>query len=328
MELVPANSSSPVPRTSGAAWRRILENDRGLRAGWRLAIFICIFYGFPQLLISTLRRFAPPMPPTPPPQAILPTGQLIAGIVAFLWLLLSTWIMSRIERRPVGSYGLPLVPNAPSRFVSGYVLWGFLPITLVLLVLHAFGAFNFGSLALHGAQIITWGAIWAVVFLSVGLFEEFSFRGYVFQTLADGIGFWPAALILAAGFGAVHMSNPGESRVGIAAAAMFGLFAAATVWRTGNLWLAVGAHAGWDWGQSFVYGVADSGLQVQGHLLNPQIPALAPAWLSGGSVGPEGSVVTLVLWIVMTLVVILFYPRRKPELVVVAMDKDSLPLAR
>jgi hypothetical protein len=305
-------SSSP---SSPHKLAQVFLNDRGLRAGWRLLIFFAIAIGIPRLVIWGISRLSGLGDSSAPaPSAILPWQQLGVGCVAFLWLLLATWIMSRIERRPVGAYGLPLVQSALPRFFIGYLLWGFLPITLVLLTLHAFSAFSFGSLALHGWPILQWGIVWALVFLLVGLVEEFATRGYVLQTLADGIGFWPAAIILAIGFGYGHMGNPGETRLGIVAASLFALFACATIWRTGNLWLAVGAHAGWDWGQSFFYGVSDSGLQAQGHLLEPTIQG--PAWLSGGTVGPEGSVVTLVFWSLMTVAVLVLYRPRGPALVV------------
>jgi hypothetical protein len=62
--------------------------------------------------------------------------------------------------------------------------------------------------------------------------------------------------------------------------------------------------------------VNDSGLQVPGHLFNPHL-AQGPDWLTGGSVGPEGSVVTLVLWVLMTVVFLLLYrKRREPVLVI------------
>jgi CAAX protease family protein len=292
---------------------QIFLNDRGLRAGWRLLIFLAITIGVPRLVIGAIARLSSRASAGPPPAAIIPWQQLIFGCVAFLWLLLVSWIMSRIERRPVGSYGLPLVRSALPRFLHGCVFWGFLPISLALLVLRACGVFFFGNLALHGWQIFQWGAIWALVFLFVGLVEEFATRGYVLQTLADGIGFWPAAVIMAIVFGYGHMGNPGETRMGIVATSLFALFACATVWRTGNLWLAVGAHAGWDWGQSFFYGVSDSGMQAQGHLLEPTIQG--PIWLSGGTVGPEGSVVTLVFWSLMTVAVLVIYRPRGPALV-------------
>jgi membrane protease YdiL (CAAX protease family) len=90
------------------------------------------------------------------------------------------------------------------------------------------------------------------------------------------------------------------------------MFASIVFWRTGNLWLAVGAHAGWDWGESYFYGVNDSGFQAPGHLLNPHIQGAD--WLSGGTVGPEGSILSLLILTVMCVLVWLTYRRRSgPE---------------
>lgn len=152
-----------------------------------------------------------------------------------------------------------------------------------------------------------------MVFLFVGLSEEYLLRGYALYTLAEGIGFWPAVIVLAVLFGIGHSGNPGETRIGLISVVAFALFASTALKYTGNLWLAVGAHAGWDWGQSFFYGVSDSGLRAQGRLLAPTFSG--PAWLTGGSVGPEGSVIALILLGIMTGAILVFY-RRRPELVV------------
>jgi hypothetical protein len=242
--------------------------------------------------------------------------QAIGELVLFLVLLFLAWIMSKIERRSVGVYGLPLQKSAFSGFIRGYFLGGFLPLALLLLVLRGLHVFYFGGLSPLNSQILGWGVLWFFFFLLVGPFEEFSFRGYFLYTLADGIGFWPAAIIQAILFARVHMGNGGETRIGIIAAGVFALFAAATVWRTGNLWLAVGAHAGWDWGQSYFFGVNDSGFQAPGHLFNPHV-AQGPDWLTGGSVGPEGSVVTLILWALMTVLFLWLYRRRREPVLVI-----------
>ena len=70
-------------------------------------------------------------------------------------------------------------------------------------------------------------------------------------------------------------------------AGLGGLFFCLLLRRSGDLWMAIGFHTAWNWGQSFFYGVPDSGASVPGHLFNPTF--LGPAWLTGGTVGPEGS---------------------------------------
>ena len=290
----------------------VFYNSRGLRAGWRLAIFFLMVFGTAGLAQFVIRHAGPTSSGVPRQVSsyLVPVGNGISELILFLVILFFSWIMSRIEHRSVGEYGLPVRKSAISHFLTGYLLWGFLPLTILLVTMRLLGVFDFGNLSLHGAPIVIWGLLWGFMFVMVGFFEEYTFRGYPLHTLAEGIGFWPAALIMSLGFAYVHMGNGGETKVGIIATAVFAMFAAATLRRTGDLWLAVGAHAGWDWGQTYFFGVNDSGMQAPGHLLNPT--QSGPAWLSGGSVGPEGSVLTLILWAVMFVAFLLIY-KRAPE---------------
>jgi membrane protease YdiL (CAAX protease family) len=287
----------------------IFLNEHGLRAGWRLLIFTALL--FVTINLFGVIAFLAGKGLSYPAGSFAPGRQLLLDGSLFLAALVATWLMSKIEGRKLGDYGLPLRRSAAPSFVRGYLLWGFVPLSLLLLTMRAMHVFYFGSVALHQIQIFYWAAVWGLVFLAVALGEEYLYRGYALSTLADGVGFWPAAIILAAFFAYAHTGNPGETRMGIIGVGVFALFVSATIRRTGNLWLAVGAHAGWDWAQSYFYGVGDSGLQVQGHLMDPRISG--PDWLTGGSAGPEGSVLTLVLLVVMTGVVLAVYRTKRSE---------------
>jgi membrane protease YdiL (CAAX protease family) len=102
------------------------------------------------------------------------------------------------------------------------------------------------------------------------------------------MGFWPSAVLLSLMFGFAHKGNAGESWFGEVAAGLIGLFFCLTLRRTGNLWFAVGFHFSFDWGETFLYSVPNSGTVMPGHLLNSSFQG--PQWLTGGTVGPEGSV--------------------------------------
>jgi membrane protease YdiL (CAAX protease family) len=172
-------------------------------------------------------------------------------------------------------------------FWAGAV-WGLMAITALLLVLRAVHAFYFGPVVLHGVRVWKFAAFWAVYFVVVGIFEEFLLRGYALYTLARGWGFWPAAAVLSLMFGVIHMRNPGETWIGLLGVVAIGMFFCLTLYRTGSLWFAVGFHAFWDWGQTFLYSVPDSGTVEPGHLMRPGFQG--GDWLTGGSVGPEASV--------------------------------------
>ena len=283
----------------------IFFNPRGLRPGWRLLIFVALLWILSKaiLFLNIPRRFTP-------------SSLIVNEMLAFAVVVFCSWVMSRIERRNMADYGLPLRKSgALSRFVRGYLFWGFLTLTILLLLLRALHTFYFGTLALHNGAIFSWGIAWAVLFVVVGFTEEYSFRGYILYTLTEGIGFWPAAIVLAALFALAHMLNRGETRIGIIMAALFAIFVSVTLRYTGNLWLAVGAHAGWDWGESYFYGTNDSGTTLPGHMLNSQIAG--PDWLSGGTTGPEGSILCLGLLVIMSVLFAVLYRRaREPVLVV------------
>jgi membrane protease YdiL (CAAX protease family) len=120
------------------------------------------------------------------------------------------------------------------------------------------------------------------------------------------MGFWPAAILLSVAFGAIHLTNAGEEWVGALGAACIGMFFCLTLRRTGSLWFAVGMQASWDWGESFLYSVPDSGAMTPGHLMNPSFHG--SRWLTGGSVGPEGSVLVFVLIAAMWVIFDRLYP--------------------
>jgi membrane protease YdiL (CAAX protease family) len=192
-------------------------------------------------------------------------------------------------------------------FWTGAV-WGLVAITLLLLTMRGIGVFSFGGVALAGLRIVKFAGFWAVLFLVVAAFEEFLFRGYSQFTLARSFGFWPAALLLSALFGSVHLGNKGEAWTGALGAAIIGLFWCFTLRRTGSLWFALGMHAAWNWGETFLYSVPNSGIVEPGHLLRSSFHG--SRWLTGGSVGPEGSVLLFVLVALMWPVFDRAYPAK------------------
>jgi membrane protease YdiL (CAAX protease family) len=208
--------------------------------------------------------------------------------------------MSRIEHRKWGQYGLPARFAFRSHFWLG-ILVGFLAISASLLAIFALHGFHLAGIATHGKTLLLATAAWSSAFVIVGLGEEFAFRGYLQFTLTTGMGFWPAAILLSALFGLAHAFNPGESKSGLFSVVCFAMLFCLFLRRTGNLWLAVGFHAGWDWGQTFFYGVPDSGLAPYHNLFNSSFSG--PTWLTGGTVGPEASIFTP---ITLALVAILF----------------------
>lgn len=126
---------------------------------------------------------------------------------------------------------------------------------------------------------------------------------------AGNVGFWLAAWVTSTLFGFVHVGNNGENWVGIFAAAAIGFVFCVSVWLTGSVWWAIGCHAGWDWGETYFYGTADSGMAARGHYLSTS-PAGNPLW-SGGMDGPEGSILVVGAILLLLVVLLAVYGRGK-----------------
>jgi membrane protease YdiL (CAAX protease family) len=327
---IPAESRADLPSTSSppALSHRLFFGADGLRASWSLLIFFVIIS---LLILPTIPIFRHQLAQqTPAPHTTAAHGPVERGVSAtltqdgllFAVLLVSSFVMSRIERRPFASYGIGATPQALRQLFTG-LLWGVLFLSLLILLLRSIHLLVFDARLLSAAAIPRFAAEWALGFLFVSLFEEYFLRGFLLFTLArglsgiyaailksphtDALGFWTAATLLAFVFGLGHRANPGESSIGLLTAGVAALVFSLSLWRTGSLWWAIGFHAAWDWAQSFLYGVADSGIMMRHHLFATH-PVGTPL-LSGGLTGPEGSVFVLPLLLAVAAVIWVTLPQ-------------------
>ena len=291
-----SSGSSPESPESPQTDRSIRNNDRK-----RLWIWIAFVFFLPGIIIFTFRV------PLKLESPVLTVG-ITLPVKTFMALVavLATWVVARIEKRPLEDYGIPPRQVFGWRFWEGS-LWGFAMLSAILLVLNATGHFQIDSVALHGAAIVRYALAWGAVFFAVAINEEFTFRGYMVFSIAKRARFWRAALISSAIFGAAHLPNPGENAFGILQVVAIGMLFCLMIRRTGNLWFALGFHAAWDWAETFFYGTPDSGLLGVGRLLNTS--SRGPVWLTGGSAGPEGSALVFVAIFLCALLIHLRFPK-------------------
>jgi len=306
----------------------------GLRAGWGLLLFFALFLASAACSGALLRMVSNRIhrhPPTAAAQSrpaalaagMSPKSVFVGEGVTIFSVALATLVMAKVERRKISVYGF----NRQSRlrnFSTGLAC-GVALLSLLIVLLRATGLLVFDARLLFGGSILRYGFVWVAGFMLVGIAEECATRAYAQFTLtrglsaiyrllfgqskakANALGFWTAAILLSFLFGYEHRTNPGESPLGLLSAGLAGFLFSFSLWRTGSLWWALGFHAAWDWAQSFLYGVADSGLMVQGHLFATH-PVGRP-FLSGGLTGPEGSLLLLPVGVVGAIAVVLTLPR-------------------
>ncbi len=131
--------------------------------------------------------------------------------------------------------------------------------------------------------------LFAVMILFGGIGEEMLFHGYGFQILLKLAGPWAAILPVSVLFGLAHSNNLNVTALGLANTAAWGVLLGYAFWRSGDLWLPIGLHVGWNW-MLPVFGVNLSGFTINltGYAMFWKI---GPLW-SGGDYGPEAGLLT------------------------------------
>ena len=315
-------STEPALPPQPSTLHKIFIGKDGLRAGWSLLIYLGILAVLVVAVNVIGHKFFPRNPKAANDASVITIkAGFIQESIPIVLVLLVTWIMSKIERRPNSVYGLGGSRKLPHFFAG--LAWGVTCLSSLVLILWKTGLLVIDRRLIFGSDVLRYGAIWLLGFLLVGLMEEYLTRGYLQYTLTRGLagiyewifktrysgvlGFWTAAVIFSILFGLGHSGNPGESPIGLLAAGMAGLVFCLSLWRTGSLWWAIGFHCSWDWAQSFLYGVADSGLMVQHHLFATH-PVGKPI-LSGGATGPEGSIFIIAILALVSLIIVFTLPQ-------------------
>ena len=265
--------------------RLFLNEDRRLRHIWRAAIFFALVtFGLPALAEPLAKRIFDTLHLKPDLNA---EALAVAEGMNLVFALIATGIFALFERRGLGAYGLPLrrAFGADTRegFLAGILMAGAVAAGMI-----ALGGMQVHGLALTGQALALSALAWLVANVLVGLAEELWFRAYFLQSLWKSVGFWPAAIVIAAIFAALHyFFKEGENIWDVITLVSISMMLCYSVKRTGTLWFAVGFHIAFDFMQFFVIGTPNGNLIPQGRMFD--ITFNGPAWLTGGVLGTEAS---------------------------------------
>lgn len=188
--------------------------------------------------------------------------------------------------------------QAPAELAIG-LLVGLAMLSAVVASLYALGVYEISGPRPASA----WGAI--SMALQSGIMEELMFRAVVMRLLMRAFGVWPALVLQAALFGALHLANPNaNATAAIAIAIEAGLMLAGFYLLTGRLWVSIGVHAAWNFTQGWIWGASVSGIPVVESWLVSNPKPGAPELLSGGAFGPEASLPAMVIGTLVAIVVL------------------------
>ena len=277
----------------------IFRGPNGVRAGWKLAIFLAITIAV-QAALQGILYWIVRARGVKEPEGLNAVVLLVADAVTLIAVLAASGVMARWERRKLTDYGLPGRNAFGRRFWEG-TAFGFAGVSLLILLIFLAGGYSPGALALHGGALLRAAIFWAAASLAIGFAEESLFRGYPQFILMQGMGFWPAAFLISFLFGALHFFlKPYERWPDWASTGLLALLLCLTLRRTGDLRFAIGFHAAFDFGAIFVYSGPNGGQLAPDRMLRATFPG--PDWLTGGKLGPEASLLVFPVIALMFLV--------------------------
>jgi uncharacterized protein len=273
--MTPVRLFSPKPARGWLPW------------AWLAPILLVVFNAAPVVAMDGWMQSR---------QWATPRGDPIGlpGLYALLWLgfaptllLVFGWVRW-VERRSLASIGL----GGATR-MRGFGLGLGVGVAMISLLVTAIWAAG-------GYDAAGWVPAWRdpASLLHIGLLlpsfvfqagtEEIIFRGWLLSALARRTNVAVAVVLVSLTFCLLHYGPHQEFRV-MLVTFLFSLFACAWVLRSGNLWGAMGWHAGWNWWLATGFELPVTG--IDSHLPAAAV-ALRPIgadWLTGASEGPEGS---------------------------------------
>ena len=280
-----SSTTQPAPERSFLAKIFISPEEPRLRAGWRLILQTAMMLVFTVIVSIGMA-----------PLILVLQGSallILSQVAEFIVLGASIYIARRfLDKRSVESLGLRL-----DGFVTKDLLVGigitFVIMGLIYLAMSSVGWITFEGFAWQFEPIPTVvGGVFTflVVFLFVGWNEELLSRGYHLQTIASGTNLFWGVVLSSAVFGLLHLGNPNATWVSALGIFFAGLFLAYGYLRTGQLWLSIGLHIGWNFFEGVVFGFPVSGLDIY-RLTRIQVHG--PEMWTGGAFGPEAGLIVL-----------------------------------
>ena len=287
--------SNPVTEPATSRFRN--PQDGRLRAGWRILGFIAIFYAIALPTVFGLRELIQLSKSSPIIVVIIALTATPAVYLARRWF----------DKKSFVSLGLRFDKLAVADLVFGLFLSGVMA-GAVFLAMWSLGYIDNVHIALSGQAALQALAFALLMMAFVGFWEELVFRGYLLQNMAEGLGMNKAILISCVLYGLVHSANPNATLLSSAIIVLFGYLRIYGYLSTGQLWLSIGMHTGWNFFQASVFGFAASGHAEEATLITHD--SQAANWLSGGQFGPEGSVVMIPV-VLLTLLAMRFWSRNR-----------------
>jgi membrane protease YdiL (CAAX protease family) len=222
----------------------------------------------------------------PAPEEIRVYAMYTDAIVFFILFLLAFSLYTKyIEKRRA----LEISSNKSwSEFGLGFLI-SLILVGLIVFIFYIFGSYKISEWNTNKRVVIDF----FFKFLMGGLIEEIIFRLIIFKLTEELLGSWFAFGIQAVLFGFAHIFNENATLfTSLAVIIVGGILLTSAFMYTHRIWLPMGIHTGWNYFQSAIFGMPNSGTPYKG-LIIPDVQGAQ--WFTGGSFGIEASYIAILL---------------------------------
>ncbi len=308
-------------RLASIFWNR---DERRLRAGWRLLLFVLLLILLGSVVQIALTQAADSLLSQLSRTLGLEVSRGLDGASATLAITaavaLGGWLL---DRRRFAAFGFHLGRDWWSDFGFGLALGALLMAAIFAAELALGWVTVTDSWRVSGELPFAVAILLPLIaFLFVGYYEELLVRGYLLHNLAEGLGFGPissrwalllAWLLTSALFGFLHAGNPNATLVSSFNIGLAGLFLGLGLLLTGELAIPIGLHISWNFFQGNVFGFPVSGTRVSDATFIAIQQAGPEPW-TGGAFGPEAGLIGLIAIAVGCLLTLLWVRWRTGQL--------------
>ena len=216
-------------------------------------------------------------------------------IILFLFIF---WVKV-IEKNALSSLGF--VKRNWLKYLGWGIMFSLVQMGVIALVyqVSGIGSFELNELSLEPILFIL--GLFPFWLLQGGT-EEVATRGWLLTRIAARSNLPLSIVISSSLFGILHMGNAGVTFLSVLNIILDGVLAGLLFIYTDSIWLVVAQHGTWNYVQGNLLGFQVSGTGADTSIFSFTMGS-GPDWLTGGTFGAEGSIITTLVLLVSLVIV-------------------------
>ena len=216
-------------------------------------------------------------------------------IILFLYIF---WVKV-IEKNALSSLGF--VKRNWLKYLGWGIMFSLVQMGVIALIyqIGGIGSFELNELSLEPILFIL--GLFPFWLLQGGT-EEVATRGWLLTRIAARTNLPLAIAISSSLFGILHMGNAGVTFLSVLNIILDGVLAGLLFIYTDSIWLVVAQHGTWNYVQGNLLGFQVSGTGADASIFSFTMGS-GPDWLTGGTFGAEGSIITTLVLLVSLVIV-------------------------